>query len=331
MLNLLSADFSRDVATVQLIRSMLMSDIRVVANGLRFPEGPVAMPDGSLLVVEIARNCLTRIGSDGGFAPIAHTGAGPNGAAIGPDGKCYLCISGGYEFSEDEVHGMRPGLQPKDYIGGRIERVDLTTGKVESLYDQTSRGRLRGPNDLVFDRHGGFWFTDIGKNRMNEREHGGVYYAMADGSRITEIVYPMLQPNGIGLSPDENTLYVAETITGRLWAFDVVAPGEIARLPFPSPNGGKLLVGLPGFQLFDSLAVDSEGHICVATMYNAGITDIAPDGRVVGHVPLPDRFTTNLCFGGEDLRTVYATLSSSGRVVALPWPRPGLPLNFLNK
>lgn len=305
-----------------------MPDLQVVASGLRFPEGPVAMPDGTLLVVEIARHCLTRIARDGGFAPVAFTGAGPNGAAIGPDGKCYLCISGGYEFSEDAAHGMRPGLQPRDYKGGAIERVDLATGVVEVVYRRSTRGALRGPNDIVFDRAGGFWFTDIGKNREGERDHGGVHYARTDGSFIREVIYPMVQPNGIGLSPDERTLYVAETVTGRLWAFDVTAPGEIAKRPFPSPNGGRLLAGLPGFQLFDSLAVDSAGHVCVATMHNAGITDVAPDGTVVAHVPLPDRFTTNVCFGGPDMKTAYATLSSSGRVVSFPWPRPGLPLNF---
>ncbi|MCC6195035.1 MAG: SMP-30/gluconolactonase/LRE family protein [Burkholderiales bacterium] len=305
-----------------------MSEATVVASGLRFPEGPVAMPDGTLLVVEIARDCLTRIARDGSFAPIAFTGAGPNGAAIGPDGKCYLCISGGYEFAEDAEHGMRPGLQHRDYRGGAIERVDLATGAVEVVYRRSARGALRGPNDLVFDRQGGFWFTDIGKNREGERDHGGVYYARTDGSFIREVIYPMVQPNGIGLAPDERTLYVAETVTGRVWAFDVTAPGEIAKRPFPSPNGGRLLAGLPGFQLFDSLAVDSAGHVCVATMFNAGITEIAPDGHVLAHVALPDRFTTNLCFGGPDLRTVFATQSSSGRVVAVPWPRPGLALNF---
>jgi len=305
-----------------------MAEIRVVASGLCFPEGPVALPDGSLLVVEIARGTLSRIEPDGSFEPVAFTGGGPNGAAIGPDGKCYVCNSGGYEFSQDAEHGMRPGLQPRDYTGGQIQRVDLRDGTVEVLYDRSERGKLRGPNDLVFDRHGGFWFTDIGKNRVAERDHGGVYYALPDGSSIREVIYPMVQPNGIGLSPDERRLYVAETITGRLWAFDVVAPGEIAPRPFPSPNGGELLAGLPGFQLFDSLAVDSAGHVCVATMHHAGITEIAPDGRVVGHFATPDRFTTNLCFGGADLRTAYITCSSTGRVVAMPWHRSGLALNF---
>lgn len=308
-----------------------MSELREVASGIRFPEGPIALPDGSFLVVEIERRCLSRISSDGRITPIAFPGGGPNGAAMGPDGKVYICNSGGYEFSVDPEHGMRPGLQARDYQGGKIERVDLETGKVDLVYDKSERGKLRGPNDLVFDRDGGFWFTDIGKNREGERDHGGVYYARSDGSMLREVIYPMVQPNGIGLSPDEDRLYVAETITGRLWAFDILGPGEIARQPYPSPNGGTLLAGLPGYQLFDSLAVDSGGNICVATLQESSITVVSPDGASIEHVPMPERYVTNICFGGPNLRTAFITLSGSGRLVAMEWPRPGLPLNFLNK
>jgi len=308
-----------------------MTELREIATGLRFPEGPVALPDGSFLVVEIERRCLSRVSAGGEITPIAFPGGGPNGAAMGPDGKCYICNSGGYEFTDDPEHGMRPGLAPKDYQGGKIERVDLETGRVELVYDRSERGKLRGPNDLVFDRDGGIWFTDIGKNRVDGRDHGGVYYARPDGSMIREVLYPMVQPNGIGLSPDEDRLYVAETIPGRLWAFDIVGPGEIDRKPYPSPNGGTLLAGLPGYQLFDSLAVDSAGNICVATLQEASITVVSPDGGSVTHVPMPERYVTNLCFGGPDLRTAYITLSGGGRLVAMEWPRPGLPLNFLNK
>ena len=81
------------------------------------------------------------------------------------------------------------------------------------------------------------------------------------------------------------------------------------RRSFPSPNGGELVAGLPGYQLFDSLAVDAEGNICVATLFNGGITVISPDGKSIEHVPMPDVYTTNLCFGGKDLRTAYVTLS----------------------
>jgi gluconolactonase len=304
--------------------------MRTIATGLRFPEGPIAMSDGTVVLVEIERGTLSRVTPDGRTEVIAKLGGGPNGAAIGPDGAVYVCNNGGLRWHEDQ-NGLRPVGQPDDYTGGRIERVDLATGAVRVLYTGTDRGPLKGPNDLVFDRAGGLWFTDLGKTRERNMDRGGVYYASADGSQIREVIYPMLTPNGIGLSPDESRLYVAETHTGRLWAFDLDAPGVVRRRKFPSPNGGELVAGLPGYQLFDSLAVDAEGNICVATLFNGGITVISPDGAKVEHVPMPDLYTTNLCFGGPELRTAFVTLSVSGRLVALDWPRSGLALNFVNR
>jgi gluconolactonase len=303
-------------------------NVKVLCADLDFPEGPIAMPDGSLIVVEIRAGNLTRVGPDGRKTVIAQVGGGPNGAAIGPDGACYICNSGGFEWHESQDGTRRPGLQPHDYSGGRIERVDLRTREVRVLYDHSDRGPLRGPNDIVFDGAGGFWFTDLGKRRARDMDHGGVYYATIDGSSITEVVFPMTTPNGIGLSPDGQRLYVAETGNGRLWAFDIATPGKIARRPFPSPNGGTLVAGLPGYQLFDSLAVEADGRICVATLFNGGITVISPDGASIEHVPLPDLFTTNLCFGGADMKTAFLTLSSTGRLVSLDWPRPGLKLHW---
>ena len=184
----------------------------------------------------------------------------------------------------------------------------------------------------MFDRHGGFWFTDLGKTREREVDRGSVYYAKADGSLIREAIFPLWTPNGIGLSPDEQTLYVAETQTGRVWAFDIGAPGEIVKQPWPrSPQGGRLLAGAPGLQNFDSLAVDSAGNVCVATLMHGGITVIAPADGATEHIPMPDPMTTNICFGGPQLRTAYITLSSTGWLVSMRWPRPGLALNWLNR
>lgn len=307
-------------------------ELTELARGLRFPEGPIALADGSVLLVEIEGQSLTRVGQDGRIERIAHLPGGPNGAAIGPDGKVYVCNNGGFAWHVSTEHGTRPVGTPADYRGGSIQRVDLRTGAVEDLYTASDKGRLCGPNDLVFDRHGGFWFTDLGKTREREVDRGCVYYAKADGSMIREVIFPLWTPNGIGLSPDEKTLYVAETHTGRVWAFEVTAPGEIAKQPWPhSPNGGRLLAGLPGYQNFDSLAVDCEGNVCVATLARGGITVIAPAGDRIEHVTMPDPVTTNICFGGPDLRTAYITLSSTGRLVSMRWPRAGLPLNFLNR
>ena len=183
-----------------------------IASGLRFPEGPVAMPDGSVVLVEIERRTLSRVTPDGKIHVIAHLGGGPN---------------------------------------------------------------------------------------------------------------------GIGLSPDEGTLYVVETPTARCWSFRLSAPGQIesANGPYRGEKG-TVVVGLGGYQMFDSLAVDGEGHVCVATLITGAVSDIWPDGSRVDQYMLPDLMVTNVCFGGRELRTAYATLSMGGTLVSFAWPRAGLPLAF---
>jgi gluconolactonase len=302
-------------------------DIRILAQGLEFPEGPVALADGSILLVEIAAGTLAHILSDGTRTVVIKTGGGPNGAAIGPDGKCFVCNNGGFDWHVDGTH-RRPIGVAKDYVGGRIERIDLDTGAVECLYHTAGEVPLKGPNDLVFDRRGGFYFTDLGKVRARDMDRGAVYYAKADGSFITEVAFPLVTPNGIGLSPDGETLYVAETEAARLWAFDILEPGVVKKQPWPSPHGGRLIAGVGGYQRFDSLALDAEGRICVATLINGGITVISPDGRHIEHYPMPDPITTNICFGGPDLKTAFITLSWTGQLVAVDWPVQGLRLNY---
>ena len=304
-----------------------MTDIKVLATGLRFPEGPVALEDGSIALVEIARGTVTRVAPDGAVSVIADVGGGPNGLATGPDGALYVCNNGGFVWHE-EPGLLRPIGTPAGYSGGRIERVDMKTGAVEVLYDRCGSHKLNGPNDIVFDRQGGFYFTDLGKVRHRDRDQGGVYYARPDGSSIVEVVHPMLTPNGVGLSPDEQTLYVAETEGGRLWAFDIAEPGVIRRQPFPSPNGGRFLFNEAGYHRFDSLALDAAGNVCVATLMSGAITVVAPDGRLVRSVKMPDVYTTNICFGGPSMKTAYITLSGVGQLIAVPWEEPGLKLHF---
>ncbi|HLJ55726.1 MAG TPA: SMP-30/gluconolactonase/LRE family protein [Chthonomonadaceae bacterium] len=301
---------------------------RVLATGLRFPEGPVAMPDGSVLLVEIAAGRIRRVAPNGELSVVAEPGGGPNGLATGPDGALYCCNNGGFAWIDAEGH-LRPYRCAEDYDTGRIERIDLATGEIQRVYDRCGANRLSGPNDIVFDRSGGFWFSDLGKVRARDRDHGGVYWAAADGSRIVEAAHPIAGgANGIGLSPDEQTLYVAETETGRLWAFDVLEPGLLYKDDWPSPHGGRLLCQFPGYRRLDSMAITAAGNICVATLVSGEITTVSPEGEIIDIVTLDDRMSTNLCFGGPDLRTAFITLSTTGRLVEMPWAEPGLALNF---
>jgi sugar lactone lactonase YvrE len=201
-----------------------MPDIRVLATGLEFPEGPVVMPDGSVVLVEIRGQRLTRVWPDGAKEVVASIPGGPNGAAIGPDGKCYLCNNGGFSWMPSRGT-MMPGAP----------------------FDLAAPGEVR-PRDVIY---------------RGER--------------------------------------------------------------------GKPIAGLGGYQMFDSLAVEASGNICVATLVSGCITVIAPDGGIVEQVPTGDRVTTNIAFGGPELKTACITLSGKGELVAMDWARPGLPLNFLNK
>jgi gluconolactonase len=300
--------------------------VRELANGLRFPEGPIAMPDGSVILVEIARGTLSRVNPAGKVEVVAQLGGGPNGAAMGPDNCVYVTNNGGFEWHEQDGHLFTAGAPSADYKGGSIQRVNLSTGKVETLYTECNGHKLVGPNDLVFDGHGGFYFTDLGKVFDRNLALGGLYYAKADGSMIKEIAFPVQLANGCGLSPDGRTVYVAQTYTGWLVRWSVNGPGDVA----PSISGipGDLVGSSAGRHLFDSLAVEANGNVCVATIGQptGGITVITPEGAATFHA-FDDPAVTNICFGGRDMKTAYLTLSGHGRLIAVDWPRPGLKLH----
>ncbi len=335
--------------------SFRTSELRVVCSGLGYPEGPVALSDGSVLLVELSAGTLSKIAPDGQRSIVATTGGSPNGAALGPDGKVYICNSGGFSFIYFGHAGVSLTPSPgaiavttdaaPGNTGGSIQRVDPGTGHVETLYTEfqglmgDGMHPLRGPDDLVFDAHGGFWFTDWGHTRGRTRDVTGVYYALADGSAIHEVLFPMNAPNGIALSPDGNRLYVAETYTRRVLAWDLTGPGQIARTGPTADYSRLLTASLPGQGILDSMKVDEEGNLYVMTMLpqgqvfesNGGITVISPSGSILEFIELAaggvfDPLPSNLCFGGANRSTAFITCGGSGRLLACEMRVPGLRL-----
>jgi gluconolactonase len=301
-------------------------DFELVCDGLLFPEGPIAMADGSVVLVEIQGRRLSRISPKGERTTIAGLGGGPNGAAIGPDGAAYVCNNGGMAFAEREDGTSAPAGVPGDYSTGLIQRVDLKSGAFRTLYTECEGRKLNGPNDIVFDAHGGMWFTDLGKTHDEKMDQGSVYYALPDGSKIVRARAGMITPNGIGLSPDGKTVWVAETYTSRVWGFEIEGPGQL-KTPTDRWVAGNVLGPLPGYQLLDSLAIEASGKVCVATIVNGGVTAFDPAGGAE-HFKSPDMLTTNICFGGADMRDAWITCSGTGTLYKTRWPRPGLKLNY---
>lgn len=305
-------------------------EFEVLAEGLGFPEGPISSPDGSQLVVDIDSGRLLRV-ADGEVAVVADLGGGPNGMALVDESTAVVANNGGFLWTE--VNGVRIPIdhpthtnEPPDFAGGWIERVDLGTGDAVRLVGAVDGRRLRGPNDLVVDEVGGIWFTDHGKGRLQSIDRGGLYYLPPDGTPVRQVAFPLLGPNGVGLAPGNRTVYVTETHTGRLWAWDLHEPGVVA------PAEGSLAIRHGGRCVaatkfaFDSLAVEADGRVTIGAIAD-GIVTITPDGEELDVHPIPGDVTTNIAFGGAEMRRAVITLSRSGRLVGTTWSRPGLVLN----
>lgn len=320
---------------------MKENDLQEVASGCQFPEGPVAMADGSVLFVEIERQTLSRLTPDNRLERLVHLPGGPNGLAIGPDGAAYVCNNGGvYDFIRPrELGGLTipdPKGPPAEFKGGKIQRIDLKTHEVTDLYVDCivdgDRRKLISPDDIVFDATGGFYFTDCGAQYEDRIMKGGVFYGTIHGDPL-KLVARIPTANGIGLSQDGGTLYVADTIFARLWKLTIPdpisEPGVAAGGPVPG-SIGEVVMTLPGNVFVDSLKLEACGNVCVATigLPQGGITIYHADGSAPERVPVPDPFVTNLCFGVADPQDVWITASGTGKIYKTRWDRPGLPLAF---
>ena len=232
-----------------------MTEARLLADDLLFPEGPVPLADGSVLLVEIARPSVTVVAPDGTKRIVAEVGGGPNGAAIGPDGKVYVCNNGGCFEWHDVGAPACPGRACPTIRGtaARSSAWTSTPGRSTTLYTECDGQPLRAPNDIVFDDSGGFWFTDHGvRLDANERPHRGllrparrlVDHRGRVPRRRAERHRPVARRSTAVRGRDPHRSAVGVGPAG---------PGVVEGSNPLGPSGGELLCGLPGYQLFDSL------------------------------------------------------------------------------
>ena len=306
---------------------------KIFATGLQAPESPKPQHDGSVVLVEMARGTLSRVNPAGRISVIAELGGNPSGVAIGPDGAAYVCNSGSPIFRPAGNLMVPAPFKPSE--GGSIQRVNLSTGAFTTLYEAVDGAPLQGPDDLVFDRRGGFWFTASSTQHPNSNDRGAAYWATTDAKTIRRVAW-VTGANGIALSPDGGTLYVVQSGVSRVLAFSVAGPGQLVT-GSDGEASGKVLWDAGGKFGLDSMAVDSAGNAVVGAIQHGDIVSlpregalvvIAPDGTLVDMIALPDRFVTNVGFGGPGLRTAYASLTTTGQLAAIDWPRPGLALAY---
>jgi gluconolactonase len=251
-------------------------------DGFEGTEGPIALPDGSALFTETRANRITQLKDDRSISVFLQNSNGSNGLAFNQKGELV------------SVQNLKP------QVG-----IVYPPGHEKVLADNYQGKPFQRPNDLVLDKKGGIYFTDIGvvpkPEAPGEAARPAVYYITPEG-KVTLIANDIERPNGVQLSTDEKTLYVANTAGEYILAYDIKADGSVSnRRNFAKLEGYQRTDN--GFSSgADGLAIDAENRLYVAS--NAGVEIFSAKGEKLGVIALPHK-PQNLAFAGKDKKTLY--------------------------
>jgi gluconolactonase len=256
--------------------------VEFIKEGFEGTEGPIGLPDGSALFTETRANRITRIAPDGSISSYLENSNGSNGLAFNKDGKLV------------SVQNQKPRVG-----------IIYPAGQEKTLAEQYEGKPFQRPNDLVIGKSAGIYFTDIGvapKNPNDEAARPAVYHIKPDGTLI-RVAHDIERPNGVQLSPDEKTLYIANTAGEYIVAYDLAADGSASKRRNFAKLAGYQKNDQGAFSSgADGLAVDAEGRLYVAS--NAGIEVFDAQGKTLGVIPVPHK-PQNLAFAGKDKKTLY--------------------------
>ena len=267
-------------------------------------EGPAADREGNVYFSDIQQNRIYRLSSAGEVTIFREDAGRANGNLFDREGRLVTC-----EGAEFGPNGRR-----------RLVRTDLRTGEVTVLTERFEGKRYNSPNDLAIDTRGNIFFTDPRYSDPSGREMDveAVYRLDSSGKVRRILSQPQVQkPNGIVVSPDDRSLYLVDSNPERggnrkIWAFDLDADG--------APSSQRLVYDFGSGRGGDGIRLDVKGNLWIAAGINAprgrpgetldvpaGIYVIAPEGRLIGKIPIPEDLVTNLTFGPPDRKTLYVT------------------------
>ncbi len=246
-------------------------------SGFKFTEGPAHDADGNIYFSDIPNNRIHKVDTDGKLSIFLEDTQGANGLMFDAKGRLLAC-------------------QGK---AGKIVAIDVPSKKIAVLAEQHDGKPFKGPNDLVVDKQGGVYFTDLPEN--------SVYYVAADG-KVSRLIEGAPRPNGVILSPDEKTLIVLPSGSGDVLAYPVEAPGKIgkSRVFCKLEQNPKQPARLGG----DGLTVDTKGNFYLTKPSLNAIQVVNPEGKNLGLIYFPEG-PANCTFGGKDLKTLYVTAQTS--------------------
>ncbi len=254
------------------------AQVRKVAGGFQFVEGPAWSPQGFLLFSDIPANRIVELKADGSTADFLSPSGNSNGLVFDQKGALFACQGG----------------------ARRVVRIEVGPEKKLSLIAERFDGKkLNSPNDLALDPEGGLYFTDpsYGGSEPAEQPVMGVYYAGASG-QVSRVIEDLKRPNGILVSPTGKQLYVANPDLRELWRYEIDSPGKLS---------GKKLVFV-GDEKLDGGGPDGMAHDTLGNTYATfkGIVVLDPEGKLIGRIDVPEH-PANCTFGGKDLKTLFIT------------------------
>jgi len=261
---------------------LVAGELRIVATGMTFTEGPLWLADGTLLFQDLKASRTHAVDPDGMLRTVRDNTKGANGQTFGPDGRIIFC----------EQDGRRVSAMNRDGSG------------VQTVVEHFEGCRVNSPNDIIAARNGVVMFTDppYGVPRPEDKElpYQAVFRLDPAGELLPQVWENFEKPNGLAFSPDESVLYVNDTGKYHVRAFDCTADGRViadsSRVLStfdPAEPGGP-----------DGLKVDVEGRLYVAVA--EGIWVLEPTGKLLGIIATPRR-PSNLAWGGPDGKTLAIT------------------------